>query len=169
MKRRLPLKLALGLAVAWGLTGAAMAQDQPYIPLISKGFQHQFWQAVKSGAEKAAKDYNVKVSFEGPETEAMVDKQIDMLSAALAKSPKAIGFAALDSKAAIPLLKKAQAGKIPVIAFGYCDDVEPPVAPTVTSRRLASSIVLMPEACHAAVVSSVSGWTSPRNAPHFWQ
>src|SRR3954463_12421166 len=38
------------------------------------------------------------------------------------------------------------------IAFGYCEDVEPPVAPTVTSRRLASSIVLMPEACHAAVV-----------------
>ena len=38
------------------------------------------------------------------------------------------------------------------IALGYCDDVEPPVAPTVTSRRLASSMVLMPEACHAAVV-----------------
>ena len=47
----------------------------------------------------------------------MVDKQIDMLSAELAKKPQAIGFAALDSKAAIPLLKKAQAGKIPVIAF----------------------------------------------------
>ena len=44
----------------------------------------------------------------------MVDKQIDMLSAALAKKPPAIGFAALDSKAAIPLLKKAQAAKIPV-------------------------------------------------------
>jgi ribose transport system substrate-binding protein len=36
----------------------------------------------------------------------MVDKQIDMLSAALAKNPKALGFAALDSKAAIPLLRR---------------------------------------------------------------
>ena len=36
------------------------------------------------------------MTFEGPETEAMVDKQIDMLSAALAKKPAAIGFAALD-------------------------------------------------------------------------
>ena len=77
--------------------------------MISKGFQHQFWQAVKLGAEQEAAKDGVKITFEGPETEAMVDKQIDMLSAALAKKPAAIGLAALDSKAAIPLLKKAQA------------------------------------------------------------
>jgi hypothetical protein len=33
------------------------------------------------------------ITFEGPDSETMVDKQIDMLSAALAKNPKAIGFA----------------------------------------------------------------------------
>src|SRR5437879_6348304 len=104
MKRR-ALNVAIGLTAILGLSSAALAQET-YIPLISKGFQHQFWQAVKSGAEQAAKDYKVKVTFEGPETEAMVDKQIDMLSAALAKKPKALGFAALDSKAALPLLKK---------------------------------------------------------------
>ena len=43
---------------------------------------------MKAGAEQAAKDYKVKVTFEGPETETMVDKQIDMLSAALAKKPE---------------------------------------------------------------------------------
>ena len=67
------------------------------------------------------------MTFEGPETEAMVDKQIDMLSAALAKNPKAIGFAALDSKAAIPLLKKAQAANIPVVAFDSGVDSDIPV------------------------------------------
>src|SRR5215470_19156759 len=102
MMRRRTWALGLGLGAVLALAGQAQAQT--YIPLISKGFQHQFWQSVKSGAEQAAKDYNVQVSFEGPETEAMVDKQIDMLSAALAKNPKALGFAALDSKAAIPLL-----------------------------------------------------------------
>ncbi len=70
---------------AMALIGAINAQEV-YIPLVSKGFQHQFWQAVKSGADQAAKDLKVKVTFEGPETEAMVDKQIDMLNAALAKS-----------------------------------------------------------------------------------
>ena len=86
-------------------TGAAKAADKIYIPLISKGFQHQFWQAVKAGADKAAKEFDIQVTFEGPDTEAQVDKQIDMLSAALAKHPAAIGFAALDCKAAIRLVK----------------------------------------------------------------
>src|SRR5260221_362632 len=116
MLTRRHLTILIGAAALLGYTDVAHA-DEIYVPLVSKGFQHQFWQAVKAGAEQAAKQYNVKITFEGPETEAMVDKQIDMLTAALAKKPSAIGFAALDSKAAIPLLKKAQEAKIPVIAF----------------------------------------------------
>nr|AER23894.1 periplasmic binding protein/LacI transcriptional regulator [Variovorax sp. HH01] len=121
------------------LAQAQQAQEM-YIPLVSKGFQHQFWQAVKQGAEQAAKDLKVKVSFEGPETEAMVDKQIDMLSAALAKKPQAIGFAALDSQAAIPLLKKAQAAKIPVVAFDSGVDSDIPVTTTTTDNKAAAAL-----------------------------
>jgi ribose transport system substrate-binding protein len=115
LKRRL-ISVVLGVGTLVGITSIANA-DEPYIPLISKGFQHQFWQAVKAGAEQSAKENHVRITFEGPETEAMVDKQIDMLSAALAKKPQALGIAALDSKAAIPLLKRAQSNKIPIIAF----------------------------------------------------
>ncbi|MBV8625385.1 MAG: ABC transporter substrate-binding protein [Herbaspirillum sp.] len=132
------LGAALGLAFAFG--GAPAQAQEVYIPLISKGFQHQFWQAVKAGADQAGKDYKVKVSFEGPETEAMVDKQIDMLSAALAKKPQAIGFAALDSKAAIPLLKKAQAAKIPVVAFDSGVDSDIPVTTATTDNRAAAAL-----------------------------
>nr|WP_233170894.1 ABC transporter substrate-binding protein [Herbaspirillum sp. ASV7] len=128
----------MGLAFAFG--GAPAQAQEVYIPLISKGFQHQFWQAVKAGADQAGKDYKVKVSFEGPETEAMVDKQIDMLSAALAKKPQAIGFAALDSKAAIPLLKKAQAAKIPVVAFDSGVDSDIPVTTATTDNRAAAAL-----------------------------
>jgi len=136
-------KMAIGLSLAMSLGSvASMAQaaDEIYIPLISKGFQHQFWQAVKAGAIQAGKDYNVKISFEGPETEAMVDKQIDMLSAALAKKPQAIGFAALDSQAALPLLKKAQAAKIPVIAFDSGVDSDIPVTTASTDNKAAASL-----------------------------
>lgn len=136
MLKRRTIAAAIGLAATLG-TAPAFAQET-YIPLVSKGFQHQFWQAVKQGAEQAAKDLKVKVTFEGPETEAMVDKQIDMLSAALAKNPKAIGFAALDSKAAIPLLKKAQAAKIPVVAFDSGVDSDIPVT-TATTDNLAAA------------------------------
>jgi ribose transport system substrate-binding protein len=137
MIKRRALGIALGLSATLGLSGQALAQEI-YIPLVSKGFQHQFWQAVKSGAEQAAKDYKVRVTFEGPETEAMVDKQIDMLSAALAKKPQALGFAALDSKAAIPLLKKAEAAKIPVIAFDSGVDSDIPLT-TCTTDNLAAA------------------------------
>ena len=132
--------LAAAFCLATALAGSASAQQQPYIPLVSKGFQHQFWQAVKQGAEQAGKDYNVRITFEGPETEAMVDKQIDMLSSALAKHPAAIGFAALDSKAAIPLLKKAQAGKIPVIAFDSGVDSDIPMTTATTDNKAAAAL-----------------------------
>jgi len=95
---------------------------------------------VKACADQAAKDFKVKVTFEGPETEAMVDKQIDMLSAALAKHPKALGFAALDSKAAIPLLKKAQAEKIPVVAFDSGVDSDIPVTTATTDNLAAAAL-----------------------------
>jgi len=133
--------IAAALCVAAALAGNAGAQQpQPYIPLISKGFQHQFWQAVKAGAEQAGKDYNVRITFEGPETEAMVDKQIDMLSSALAKHPSAIGFAALDSQAALPLLKKAQAAKIPVIAFDSGVDSDIPATTATTDNKAAAAL-----------------------------
>jgi len=104
----------VGILLAGVLAPAAQAPTaqsagKPYIPLISKGFQHQFWQAVKQGAQQAAKDFNVNITFEGPESESMVDKQIEMLQAALDKKPNAIGLAALDSKAVIPLLERARA------------------------------------------------------------
>jgi ribose transport system substrate-binding protein len=140
--RRAPFLAALAASVALAAAGFAQAQSAStvYIPLVSKGYQHQFWQAVKSGAEQAARDLHVKVSFEGPESEAMVDKQIDMLSAALARHPQAIGFAALDSKAAIPLLKKAQAAKIPVVAFDSGVDSDIPVTTAATDNRAAAAL-----------------------------
>jgi ribose transport system substrate-binding protein len=131
--------VGLGALMAIALSTGARA-DETYIPLISKGFQHQFWQAVKLGAEQSAKENNVKITFEGPETEAMVDKQIDMLSAALAKHPQAIGFAALDSQAAIPLLKKAQAEKIPVIAFDSGVDSDIPLTTCTTNNVAAAGL-----------------------------
>ena len=126
----------VGLGV--GLGAPAAAKDI-YIPVISKGFQHQFWQAVRLGAEKAATEFKVKITFEGPENESQVDKQIEMLQAALAKKPQAICFAALDSKAAIPLLQKAHDAKIPIVGFDSGVDSDIPVATAATDNVAASA------------------------------
>jgi ribose transport system substrate-binding protein len=69
----------------------------------------------------------------------MVDKQIDMLSAALAKKPAALGFAALDSKAALPLLQKAKAANIPVIAFDSGVDSDIPLTTCATDNVAAAA------------------------------
>ncbi len=113
---------------------------KPYIPVISKGFQHQFWQAVKQGAEKAAVDYDVEITFEGPESEAMVDKQLEMFQTALDKKPDAICLAALDSKALIPLLEKAKAAGIPVIGFDSGVDSDIPLSTAATDNIAAAAL-----------------------------
>lgn len=138
MLNRRTLMAALTAGSLLATSGFAVAQDKIYIPLVSKGFQHQFWQAVKAGADKAAAEFGVEVTFEGPDTEAQVDKQMDMLAAALAKKPAAIGFAALDSQAATPLLKQAQEAGIPIIAFDSGVDSDIP-ATTVTTNNLAAA------------------------------
>jgi ribose transport system substrate-binding protein len=111
---------------------------KPYIPVISKGFQHQFWQAVKKGAEDQAAKENVTITFEGPENESQVDKQMEMLQTALDKKPAAICFAALDSKAAIPLLEKAKAANIPVVGFDSGVDSDIPVTTAATDNIAAA-------------------------------
>lgn len=110
-----------------------------YVALVSKGFQHQFWQAVKSGADEAGKEFGVKVSFEGPDKETEVEKQIQMLESALAKNPNALGFAALDSQAAIPLLQQAEASGIPIIAFDSGVESDIPVTTVSTDNHAAAA------------------------------
>src|SRR6058998_2143623 len=139
------MRAFIGLAASLALVAAACgggaapaggggAGAKPYIPMISKGFQHQFWQAVKQGAEKAAVQYNVNITFEGPENESQVDKQMEMLQAAISKKPQALCFAALDSKAAIPLLQKAKDQNIPVIGFDSGVDSDIPLATAATDN-----------------------------------
>ena len=111
---------------------------KPYIPVISKGFQHQFWQAVKLGSEKAATELGADITFEGPENESQVDKQIEMLTAALDKKPAAICFAALDSQAANPLLERAKAANIPIIGFDSGVDSDIPVTTAATDNIAAA-------------------------------
>jgi ribose transport system substrate-binding protein len=128
-----------GQAAATTAPAGGETAAKPYIPVISKGFQHQFWQAVKLGSEKAAKDFNVDITFEGPGSESEVDKQIEMLQTALDKKPAAICFAALDSKAAIPLLEKAKAAGIPVVGFDSGVDSDIPVATAATDNLAAAA------------------------------
>jgi len=106
----------------------------PYIAIVSKGSQHQFWQAVQKGATDEAAAKGATITYEGPASESEVDKQLTMLQTALDKKPAAICFAALDSKAATPLLEKAKAANIPVVGFDSGVDSDIPVTTVSTDN-----------------------------------
>jgi ribose transport system substrate-binding protein len=113
--------------------------EQPYIAIVSKGFQHQFWQAVKQGAEQEAKAQGARITFEGPPTEQDIEQQVTMLTNAIQKKPAAIGFAALDSKASAPLMDQAKAQKIPVIAFDSGVESDIPLTTAATDNKAAAA------------------------------
>jgi ribose transport system substrate-binding protein len=138
LKRRSLIASSLALAMAMG-AGPALAEDVT-IPLVSKGFQHEFWQAVRTGAEQAGAEFGVGIEFVGPDDESQVDRQIDMLSAALANEPPAIGFAALDTQAAIPLLREAQDKGIHIVAFDSGVDSDIPVTTATTDNVAAAAL-----------------------------
>lgn len=110
--------LAIVLVAMLALTSvAAMAEGTMYIPVMAKGFQHQFWQAVKAGSEAAAADLGVEIYFDGPASETEIDAQVDMLKQEMAKNPAAIALAALSTDAVMTELQECVEKKIPVIGF----------------------------------------------------
>src|SRR4051812_34966793 len=137
--------LALGVAACGDDEGSSSSGggggggDKPYIAIVSKGFQHQFWQAVKQGAEQEAKAEKARITFEGPPTEQDIEQQVTMLTNALQKHPDALGFAALDSKASAPLMDQAKSQKIPVVAFDSGVDSDVPVTTAATDNKAAAA------------------------------
>jgi ribose transport system substrate-binding protein len=130
---------ALTAAACGGSSDAGGAGEQPYIAIVSKGFQHQFWQAVKQGAEQEAARQGVRISFEGPASESEVEAQVTMLTNALGRQPDVLGFAALDSRAAAPLLQQARSSNIPVIAFDSGVDSDIPLTTAATDNKAAAA------------------------------
>ncbi|HBR01350.1 MAG TPA: hypothetical protein DD738_01925 [Ruminiclostridium sp.] len=118
-------------------SSSAPAKDvsKPYIAVISKGFQHQFWQVVMKGAKDAAEEYNVDMTFDGPASESEINTQVDMLNAAIAKNPQGLCLAALDTESVTSQLNDLKSKGIPVVGF----DSGVPDAPAGTIQATAST------------------------------
>ena len=131
------MTLALTACAGGGQTGAG--GGKPYIAIVSKGFQQQFWQAVKKGAEREAAKQHATISFEGPATESDVEAQVNMLANSVGKKPDAIGLAALDSRAVAPYLRQARRHHTPVVAFDSGVDSDIPVTTAATDNKAAAA------------------------------
>jgi ribose transport system substrate-binding protein len=112
------LAFVMVLPVLAGGGGQPAAQSgKPYIAVVSKGEQHDFWQQVRRGANDAANQYNVTITFEGPPSESDVNIQLEMLNSAIARRPVAVALAALDTNSVMDQLVSLQAQGIPVVGF----------------------------------------------------
>ncbi|MGI6687038.1 MAG: ABC transporter substrate-binding protein [Christensenellales bacterium] len=119
MKKLLAIVLIMMLMVSgFALAESAKPLEGKFVPVLPLGVAHQFWQAVKSGAEQAAEEYGVEIVFDGPEEETMVDKQVDILRANLANEKLgAVVMAAIDIESVRDLLEGVKAKGMPVVGF----------------------------------------------------
>ena len=137
--------LLLTVALIWlAVILVSCGNKEPYIAVISKGFQHKFWVIVRKGAEAAAKENGVKISFVGPETESDSKIQQDLLDSEINKNPDAIAFAAVTGDFT-EQVKRIKDKKIPLIGFDsgiLSDQAQGAVLATAsTDNRAAAAVV----------------------------
>ena len=104
--------------------GKEKKSDETYIAVISMGEQHEYWQAVKLGTEKAAKELGIRTTYEAPPSEDMVDLQINMVENTIRTKPDGLLLAPLDAVALVPYIKQAVDAGIPVVLFDAGADTD---------------------------------------------
>ncbi|MBK6854190.1 MAG: sugar ABC transporter substrate-binding protein [Burkholderiales bacterium] len=108
----------LGLATALALAaGAAMAQSQPVIGLITKTETNPFFVKMKEGAAQAAKAKGAKLLSGAGKTDGDNAGQVALIENFVAAGAKTILITPSDAKAIIPTIKKAQEKGVQVIAL----------------------------------------------------
>jgi len=85
------------------------------IAYIVKAKSDEFWTTMEKGAYAYAEETGVELSFQAPEKETDVEKQVQMVENAITKGFDAIILSAADSKSLIPSIVKANDAGIPVI------------------------------------------------------
>ena len=137
------IALLLVLVMVCTMVACGKKDDTIYIPVMAKGFQHQFWQAVKAGADAAAADLGVEIYFDGPASETEIAAQVNMIEQEMSKNPKALALAALDTSAVADILDECAEKGIPVIGFdsGVPGDTSGAVKATACTNNEAAAAI----------------------------
>lgn len=87
------------------------------VAVIVKAVDSDFWHKVSNGVSSAATEYNVDVTFEGPENEEDYEKQNEMINRAVEKGVDAIVLSAIDYKKNSDAVTKAVKNGVKVITI----------------------------------------------------
>ena len=85
------------------------------IAVIPKGTSHVFWQSIHAGAEKAARELDVRIIWRGPVREDDRDAQISEVEGFVTRGVSGIVLAPLDDSALAAPVAQATRSKIPVV------------------------------------------------------
>lgn len=89
---------------------------KPKITLISHVYSNPYWKYIKLGAEKAAKQRNAVIDFQGPDS-ASVDEGIKFINMAYAAKVSGIITYVQDEALYKPVIDKVLAGGIPIVTI----------------------------------------------------
>lgn len=87
------------------------------IAVIVKSTTSDFWQNVRSGVVAAATEYNVNVTFSGPDSEEDYAAQNAMITAAVARGADAIVISAIDYERSADAVNAAAAAGVKIITI----------------------------------------------------
>ncbi len=169
----LAVSMVAALAACGGTEEAAPAEESTeeggeessggyHFEIVSKGFQHEYWQAVLKGAEKKAEELGVTINFVGPNTESDIADQLQMLNSAVNAQPDGIGFAALDTEAALDTIQLAVDAGVPIVGFdsGVPNAPEGSIYANVATDNYAAG-ALAAEETYALVADRIASATEP--------
>ena len=91
--------------------------DKKEIAVIVKAVDSDFWHTVKSGVESAATEYNVSVSFEGPENEEDYIVQNELIAKAVQNGADAIVLSAIDFEKSVETVDEAVRSGVKVVTI----------------------------------------------------
>ncbi|HIE50279.1 MAG TPA: hypothetical protein EYP85_00845 [Armatimonadetes bacterium] len=121
-------KVGVVLALGLSLLGCARPKEEPAVPapteapperveiaVVPKALTGEYWVRCKKGAEQAAEELGVDLSFIGPPSEVDADKQSEIVENLISRGIDALAISPCDGEALVPVIEKAVEAGIPVV------------------------------------------------------
>ena len=119
MIARRRLLAAAGLALA-----GCNRRRRRTVGVVPKATSHLFFVAVHAGVERAAREFDMDLLWNGPTDETDYSRQIEIVDSMVARHVDALAISAADERALVAPLERAMRAGIPVTVFDSAVNVE---------------------------------------------
>ncbi|TCL76285.1 monosaccharide ABC transporter substrate-binding protein (CUT2 family) [Hydrogenispora ethanolica] len=109
--------IVMALLFALTLVAGGVLAAAEDIAVIVKTNSSSYWQVVNKGAQAAAKELGIKITYDGPAAETDINGQVSMVENAINRQVKGIVLAPCDPKGLVKVAERAKAQKIALIGI----------------------------------------------------